>query len=84
MEEFPVPRKRTNPIRIKDALDILEPYYARCRTRCSGKIKSHSHRFISSILFQQKTSRVHLQLIPFPYHVLQQWEMNPLLSIHPP
>jgi len=32
------PRKRTEKIRVKDALDILETYYARCKTRIDGKI----------------------------------------------
>ncbi len=32
-----VPKKRTEKIRLKDALDILEPYNARCKMRCAGK-----------------------------------------------
>lgn len=30
-------KNRTEKIRIKDALDILETYHARCRERCNGK-----------------------------------------------
>ncbi len=30
-------KKRTEKIRAKDALDILEPYYARYKIQCTGK-----------------------------------------------
>ncbi len=33
------PRKRTETIRVNEALDILETYYVRCKNRCFGKIQ---------------------------------------------
>lgn len=47
------PRKKTEKIRIKEALDILEPYRARYRIRSGGKIlfekKIFSKEFVSFI-----------------------------------
>ena len=43
-DNFPViPRKRTEKIQSKEALDILEPYYARYRIRCAGKFEICQH-----------------------------------------
>jgi hypothetical protein len=35
------PKKRTEKIQVKNALDILEPYYARYKIRCAGKFRTH-------------------------------------------
>lgn len=38
-EESSARKTRTEKIRMKDALDILEPYYTRYQQRCTGKIR---------------------------------------------
>jgi hypothetical protein len=50
------PKKRTEKIRLKDALDVLATYEARCRLRGAGKeihfiVKNKNRRFDMEISF---------------------------------